>query len=85
MAKNIRYIWQNRIKEVEREYVITGISLKRLLYDIQNGIFILTDNFRTHDVKETYKKPGNVFLGLVHRLDRPVSGIILFAKTSKIY
>lgn len=34
-------------------------------------------------LKEEYKKPGNVFLGLVHRLDRPVSGIILFAKTSK--
>ena len=30
-----------------------------------------------------YKKPGNVFLGLVHRLDKPVSGIMLFAKTSK--
>lgn len=34
-------------------------------------------------LKEKYKKTGNVFLGLVHRLDRPVSGIILFAKTSK--
>ena len=34
-------------------------------------------------LKEKYKKPGNVFLGLVHRLDRPVSGIVLFAKTSK--
>ncbi len=34
-------------------------------------------------LKEKYKKPGNVYLGLVHRLDRPVSGIILFAKTSK--
>lgn len=34
-------------------------------------------------LKEKYKKPGNVFLGLVHRLDRPVSGVILFAKTSK--
>lgn len=33
--------------------------------------------------KEKYKKPGNVFLGLVHRLDRPVGGIVLFAKTSK--
>lgn len=30
-----------------------------------------------------HKKPGNVFLGLVHRLDKPVSGIVLFAKTSK--
>lgn len=34
-------------------------------------------------LKEKYKKQGNVFLGLVHRLDRPVSGIVLFAKTSK--
>ena len=34
-------------------------------------------------IKEKYKKEGNVFLGLVHRLDRPVSGIMVFAKTSK--
>jgi len=34
-------------------------------------------------LKEKYKKPGNVFLGLLHRLDRPASGIVLFAKTSK--
>lgn len=34
-------------------------------------------------LKEKYKKPGNVFLGLLHRLDKPVSGIVLFAKTSK--
>jgi 23S rRNA pseudouridine1911/1915/1917 synthase len=34
-------------------------------------------------VKEHYHKPGNVFLGLVHRLDRPVSGVMLFARTSK--
>ncbi len=34
-------------------------------------------------IKETYAKPGNVFCGLVHRLDRPVSGLVVFAKTSK--
>ena len=34
-------------------------------------------------IKEKYQKPGNVFLGIVHRLDRPVSGLIIFAKTSK--
>ena len=34
-------------------------------------------------IKEEYKKPGNVYLGLVHRLDRPVSGVMVFAKTSK--
>lgn len=34
-------------------------------------------------IKEKYSKPGNVYLGLVHRLDRPVGGIMVFAKTSK--
>src|SRR5262244_3490563 len=34
-------------------------------------------------LKERYHKPGNVFLGVVHRLDRPVSGVLLFARTSK--
>ncbi len=34
-------------------------------------------------LKEKYQKPGNVYLGLVHRLDRPVGGVIVFAKTSK--
>ena len=34
-------------------------------------------------IKEKYNKPGNVFLGVVHRLDRPVSGVVVFAKTSK--
>ena len=34
-------------------------------------------------IKVKYHKPGNVFLGVVHRLDRPVSGLVVFAKTSK--
>ncbi|MCK0159769.1 RluA family pseudouridine synthase [Muricauda sp. F6463D] len=34
-------------------------------------------------LKEKYNKPGNVYLGVVHRLDRPTSGIVVFAKTSK--
>jgi 23S rRNA pseudouridine1911/1915/1917 synthase len=34
-------------------------------------------------LKEKYAKPGNVFLGIVHRIDRPVSGVLLFARTSK--
>ncbi len=34
-------------------------------------------------LKEKYNKPGNVYVGLVHRLDRPVGGIMVFAKTSK--
>ncbi len=34
-------------------------------------------------IKEKYNKPGNVFLGVVHRLDRPVGGVVVFARTSK--
>jgi len=34
-------------------------------------------------IKEKYNKPGDVYLGVAHRLDRPVSGVVLFAKTSK--
>ncbi len=34
-------------------------------------------------IKEKYGKPGNVFLGMVHRLDRPVAGVVLFCRTSK--
>ena len=34
-------------------------------------------------IKEKYQKPGEVFLGVVHRLDRPVSGVVVFARTSK--
>ena len=34
-------------------------------------------------LKEKYHKPGDVYLGVVHRLDRPVSGVIIFARTSK--
>jgi len=36
-----------------------------------------------HYIKEKYHKPGEVFLGVVHRLDRPVSGLVIFARTSK--
>jgi len=34
-------------------------------------------------IKEKYNKPGNVYLGVVHRLDRPTTGIVVFSKTSK--
>jgi 23S rRNA pseudouridine1911/1915/1917 synthase len=42
----------------------------------------LSDMLKTW-LKEKYSKPGNVFVGVTHRLDRPVSGVVIFAKTSK--
>lgn len=48
----------------------------------ESGDFNLLDWAKKY-LKEKYQKPGNVFVGLVHRLDRPVSGIVLLARTSK--
>lgn len=49
--------------------------------DISGALDLLT--YLKQDLKVRYNKPGNVFLGLVHRLDRPVGGTMVFAKTSK--
>lgn len=49
--------------------------------DSTNDLDMLTE-IKSY-LKTKYNKPGNVYLGLVHRLDRPVSGVMVFAKTSK--
>ena len=54
----------------------------RLSTHVQGGEETLDRAVKQY-LKEKYHKPGNVFLGIVHRLDRPVSGVLLFARTSK--
>lgn len=62
-----------------------------LVIEKKPNILVQADNTNDLDLltmlkkylKEKYNKPGNVYLGLVHRLDRPVGGIMVFAKTSK--
>ena len=49
----------------------------------QQGGEETVDRLLKRYLKEKYGKPGNVFLGVVHRLDKPVSGVLLFARTSK--
>ncbi|MCD6090839.1 MAG: RNA pseudouridine synthase [Bacteroidales bacterium] len=48
----------------------------------KTGDIPLTEILKSY-LKEKYNKPGNVYLGLVHRLDRPTSGLVVFAKTDK--
>lgn len=48
----------------------------------KTGDATLADEVKAY-IKEKYNKPGEVFLGIVHRIDRPVSGVVLFARTSK--
>ncbi len=48
----------------------------------RTGDVALVDQVRYY-LRAKYRKPGNVFVGVVHRLDRPVGGVVLFARTSK--
>ncbi|HPN14441.1 MAG TPA: RNA pseudouridine synthase, partial [Spirochaetota bacterium] len=53
-----------------------------LIQQDSSGALSLLDHVREY-IRKKYNKPGNVFCGLVHRLDRQVSGVVVFAKTSK--
>ena len=53
-----------------------------LVHADETGDMTLSDAIKNY-IKEEYDKPGNVYLGVIHRIDRPVSGVVLFAKTSK--
>ena len=74
--QNLKVIFEdNHIIVVEKQPNIPSQSDKTGDIDM----LTLVKNY----IKEKYNKPGNVYLGLVHRLDRPVGGIMIFAKTSK--
>lgn len=74
--KNLKVIFEdNHIIVVEKQPNIPSQS------DKTGDIDMLT--LVKDYIKEKYNKPGNVYLGLVHRLDRPVGGVMVFAKTSK--
>lgn len=53
-----------------------------LVHGDETGDITLADLAKDY-IKQKYNKPGNVFIGVVHRLDRPVSGVVVLAKTSK--
>ena len=53
-----------------------------LVHGDETGDTTLADLAKEY-IRQKYNKPGNVFIGVVHRLDRPVSGVVLLAKTSK--
>lgn len=48
-----------------------------------DGQSVTMDELAREYLRERYQKPGNIFLGVVHRLDKPVSGVLVFARTSK--
>lgn len=66
----------------DNHIIIVNKAPGEIVQGDKTGDTPLTDSVKAW-IKETYAKPGNVFCGLVHRLDRPVGGIVVFAKTSK--
>lgn len=73
---------QNRILYEDNHLIIINKRSSEIVQGDKTGDEPLSDSVKRY-IKETYNKPGNVFLGVVHRLDRPVSGCVIFAKTSK--
>ena len=71
----------NIIYEDNHLLVVNKPANMPVCLDSSNDIDLLTK--LKEYIKIKYNKPGNVYLGLIHRLDRPVEGIVVFAKTSK--
>src|SRR5690606_18649157 len=72
----------NRILYEDNHFLIVNKDAGQLVQGDKTGDKALVDIYRDY-IKTVYEKPGNVFMGLVHRLDRPVSGVVVLAKTSK--
>ena len=66
----------------DNHIIIVNKAAGEIVQGDKTGDRTLIDDVKDY-IKEAYAKPGNVFLGVVHRLDRPVSGLVLFARTSK--
>lgn len=66
----------------DNHIIIVSKSSSEIVQGDKTGDKPLSETVKEY-IKEAYAKPGNVFLGVVHRLDRPVSGLVLFARTSK--
>lgn len=66
----------------DNHIIIVSKATGEIVQGDKTGDIPLSDTVKQY-IKEKYQKPGNVFLGVVHRLDRPVSGLVVFAKTSK--
>ena len=66
----------------DNHLIIVNKAAGEIVQGDKTGDTPLSDLIKNY-LKEKYRKPGNVFCGVIHRLDRPVSGLVVFAKTSK--
>ncbi|MCQ2286114.1 MAG: RNA pseudouridine synthase [Bacteroidales bacterium] len=75
-------VFEDRILYEDNHLIIVNKEPGEIVQGDKTGDVALLEVVREY-IKEKYSKPGNVFCGLVHRIDRPVSGAVIFAKTSK--
>ncbi|WP_295812759.1 RluA family pseudouridine synthase [uncultured Apibacter sp.] len=73
---------ENQILFEDNHLLIINKKAGQIVQGDKTGDISLLDEVKSY-IKNKYSKPGNVFTGLVHRIDRPTSGIVIFAKTSK--
>lgn len=66
----------------DNHIIIVNKASSEIVQGDKTGDMPLSEMIKQY-LKEKYNKPGNVFCGVVHRLDRPTSGLVVFAKTSK--
>ena len=76
------YITSMQVVYEDNHVIIVNKAAGEIVQGDKSGDAPLSDAVKAF-IKEKYAKPGNVFCGVVHRIDRPVSGLVIFAKTSK--
>lgn len=79
---NSRAFSPQQILYEDNHLLIINKKVGQLVQGDKTGDASLLDDLKAY-IKQKENKPGNVFLGLVHRIDRPTSGLVIFAKTSK--
>lgn len=75
-------IWPQQIVYEDNHIIVINKLPSEIVQGDKTGDMPLSEKVKQF-IKERDKKPGNVFCGVIHRLDRPVSGLVIFAKTSK--
>ena len=78
MPENI----ENRILYEDNHLLIINKLNNEIVQRDNSGDDSILETYKAY-IKQKYNKPGEVYLGLPHRLDRPVSGVVILAKTSK--
>jgi 23S rRNA pseudouridine1911/1915/1917 synthase len=75
-------IWKEQIVYEDNHIMVVNKMPSEIVQGDKTGDLPLSEKIK-HFIKLRDNKPGNVFCGVIHRLDRPVSGLVIFAKTSK--